>query len=118
VNGLSWFWIGLMATVPPLVGALLALTCWRHSEMILGNIAGTTVIFGSAIALILREHVELDHLARACIDAGYVCLPVPGAFYRYAVYAFVGLIEVFVLFAVSLSVEQKMRRRGYDPEWR
>ena len=37
---------------------------------------------------------------------------------RYALYAFIGLIEVFALFAVSLSVEEKQRRRGYDPEWR
>jgi hypothetical protein len=118
VNGLSWFWIALMATVPAVVGLLAAFSCWRGGQWILGNLAGTTVIFGSAIAFILREHVELDGIARKCIDAGFVCLPVPGAFYRYAVYAFIGLIEVFALFAVSLKVEEKHRRRGYDPEWR
>jgi hypothetical protein len=118
VNELSWPWIALMATVPPLVGVLVALACWRNGEMILGNIAGTTVIFGSAIALILREYVELDRIARKCLDAGHVCFPSPGAFTRYAIYAFIGLIEVFALFAVSLKVEEKTRRRGYAPEWR
>jgi ethanolamine transporter EutH len=107
-----------MAVAPPLVGTLIAYSCWRGQQMILGNIAGSTVIFGTAIALIMREYVELDSLARKCLDAGYVCLPNPGAFIRYALYAFIGLIEVFALFAVSLSVEEKQRRRGYDPEWR
>jgi hypothetical protein len=118
VNELSWLWIALMATVPPLVGVLAAVPCWRHSQIILGNIAGTVVIFGSAMALILRESVELDRIARRCLDAGYVCFPSPSAFTRYAIYAFIGLFEVFALFTVSLNVEQKIRRRGYDPEWR
>ena len=37
---------------------------------------------------------------------------------RFAVYAFVALFEVILLFTVSLRVEQKLRRRGYDPQWR
>lgn len=118
MNELSWPWIALMVVAPPLVGILVAYSCWRSQQMILGNIAGSFVIFGSAIALILREYAELDLLARKCIDAGYVCLPTPTPFMRYALYATIGLLEVFVLFAISLSVEHKHRRRGYDPEWR
>ena len=107
-----------MATVPPLVGVLVALPCWRSRQPILGNIAGSAVIFGSALALILRESVEIDRVTRRCLDAGYTCFPSPSAFSRYAIYAFIALIEVFALFTLSLSVEQKIRRRGYDPEWR
>ncbi len=118
MNGLSWPWIALMIVVPPVIGILVAYSCWRSQQMILGNIAGTVVIFGTAIGLILREYAELDRLARGCIDAGYVCLPIPGAFMRYALYAFIGLVEVFAVFAISLSVEEKQRRQGYDPEWR
>jgi hypothetical protein len=118
VNELSWRWIALMATAPPLLGVLVALACWRSSQIILGNIAGTAVIFGSAMALILRESVEIDRITGRCLDAGYACFPSPGAFTRYAIYAFIGLFEVFALFAVSLRVEEKIRRRGYDPEWR
>ncbi len=118
MNGLSWPWIALMVVVPPLVGTLVAYSCWRSNQMILGNIAGSVVIFGTAMALILREYADLDRLARKCLDAGYVCLPMPSAFTRYALYAFIGLMEVFALFAVSLAVEEKQRRRGYDPEWR
>jgi len=107
-----------MAIAPPLVGVLVALPCWRNSQFILGNIAGTAVIFGSAMALILRESVELDSISRKCLDAGYACFPSPSAFTRYAIYAFIALIEVFALFTASLKVEEKIRRRGYDPEWR
>jgi hypothetical protein len=118
MNGLNWFWIAVALTVPALAGGLVALPLWLKSEPIFGNLAGTTVVFGAAMALIMRESVELDGAARRCLDQGFVCLPDPSAFSRYAIYAFIGLLEVIVLFSVSLRVEAKIRRRGYDPEWR
>ena len=118
MNGFSWGWIALMAAVPPVIGLLLAYPFWKSRQPILGNIAGTVVIFGSALALILRESAELDAIGRRCIDAGYYCFPSPSAFSRYAVYAFIALFEVFALFTVSLKVEEKIQRSGYDPEWR
>lgn len=107
-----------MATAPPLAGALLAYPCWRKSEMILGNLAGTAVIFGAAVALIVRESVELNRVSQACLDAGYTCWPAPSAFTRYAIYAFIALAEVVILFSVSLKVEERRRNRHYAPEWR
>ena len=118
VTELSWFWIVLLATVPPIVGGLLALPCWLKSQPILGNIVGSVVIFAAAMVLIIRESVEIDRLTRACLDAGYTCFPTPSGFSRYAIYAFIALFEVFALFTVSLRVEQKIRRSRYDPEWR
>ncbi len=107
-----------MAIVPPLVGALIAYPFWKRNQSILGNLAGSVVIFGSALVLILRESVELDRLTRQCIDAGYYCFPTPTGFSRYAIYAFIALFEVFALFTLSLRVEHQMQRSGYDPEWR
>ena len=118
VNGLSWFWIALMLTATPLVGVLAAFPLWRTSQVILGNIAGTMVIFGAALGLILREYVEVDRVTRRCLDSGFTCWPEPSAFVRYAIYAIIGLIEVFALFAVSLKVEERIRNRNYAPEWR
>ena len=118
MRDLSWFWIAVMSTVPPLVGVLFARLLWRSGEMILGNVAGTIVIFGTALALIMRESVELDRLTRECLDAGIVCWPEPSAFARYAIYAVIGLVEVCGLFMFSLKVEKDMRNRGYAPEWR
>ena len=107
-----------MLTAPPVVGVLVALPIWRTGQMILGNLAGTVVIFGSAFALILREYVQLYRLTQACLNAGFVCWPEPSAFTRYAIYAVIGLIEVFGLFAASLRVEDRIRNRNYSPEWR
>jgi hypothetical protein len=118
VNELSWRWIALMATGPPLVAGLVAFPIWRTKQYILGNLAGTVVIFGTALALIMRESLVLDAITRTCLDAGYTCFPTPSAFTRYAIYAAIGLVEVFVLFTVSLKVEHAMRQRNYAPEWR
>ena len=117
MNELNWFWIGLALTVPPLVGGLIAYPLWQRGEPILGNVAGTVVIFGAAMALILREHVQLDRAGRACLDQGFVCWPQPSAFARFAIYAGIALVEMMALFLISLKVEAKLRRRGYAPEW-
>src|SRR5262249_39839444 len=101
------------------IGMLAALPVWRRRETILGNVAGTVVIFGTAFALIFREAAMLDALRQACVDAGYAaCFPSPAAFTRYAIYASIGLAEVLILFVVSLSVERRIRERDYAPEWR
>jgi hypothetical protein len=118
LDQLSWFWIGVASVVPPVVSLLLAFPFWRKGGMIFGNILGTTVIFGTAFALILREAVTLDLMTKACLDAGLPCFPQPAAFTRFAIFAFIGLVEVFALFSVSLLVEGRMRRRDYAPEWR
>lgn len=107
-----------MAVAPSLVALTAALPFWRRSQPIFGNLVGTVVIFGFAIAMILREHVTLDRLVRQCLDDGVPCFPEPDAFTRYAIYAFIGLAEVILLFLVSLRVESRLRRRGYAPEWR
>ena len=118
VEGLSWFWIAIEATLPPLVGWLIALPLWLKDQPVLGNIAGSTVIFATAFGLIVREHIDLDRLSTACLDAGKTCFPHPEAFTRFAVYAFIALFEVIALFTLSLSVDERRRRRGYDPQWR
>lgn len=118
ITSLNWFWIAISATIPTVIGILVAIPFWRRSEAIFGNIVGTAVIFGFAFAMIWREHVELDRIVKACLDAGTVCWPRPAAFTRFAIYAFIGLFEVFLLFSVSLRVEERARRRDYAPEWR
>jgi hypothetical protein len=118
MKNLQWFWISLELTVTPTVGYLVALPFWRKGGMIFGNIAGTVIIFGSAFGLIMREYVEIDRMVQACLDAGDVCFPEPSAFTRFAIYAFIGLTEVFALFSLSLRAEKKRRDRDYAPEWR
>jgi hypothetical protein len=118
VEGLNWSWI-LVALTVPLAGALvLAWPIWLTGQPILGNIAGSTVLFGSAVALIMREHAELDRVVQACIEQGTTCWPEPSAFTRFAVYAFIALAQVILVFTLSVSVEHKQRRKRYSPEWR
>ncbi len=118
MHGLNWFWIAVALTAPGVAGVLVALPLWLSKQPILGNLTGTVVIFGAAVGFILRERVELDQFAQRCIDQGFYCFPEPAAFTRYAIYAFIALFEVMALFWASLKVEEKIRRRGYAPEWR
>jgi len=118
VDRLNWPWIALMCTVPLPLAAAVATLLWRRNEPILGNLAGTLVIFASALGFILRESVALNRLTRQCLDAGLTCWPQPSAFSRYAIYAAIGLLEVIGLFLVSLTVERRLRQRRYAPEWR
>lgn len=118
IAGLNWFWIAVAGSVPGVVGLLVAIPFWRRSDAIFGNIIGTAIIFAFAFAMIWREHVELDQIVKACLDAGTVCWPQPAAFTRFSIYAFIGLIQVFIVFTVSLRVEERVRRREYSPEWR
>src|SRR5262245_6183555 len=112
------YWLALQLTVAPLMGLLAAMPFWRKGGIIFGNIVGTGVILGWAIGLIFREYFQIDRMVRACFDAGTVCWPEPSAFVRFAIYASVGMIEVFALFTISLKVEKRIRDRDYAPEWR
>jgi hypothetical protein len=115
---LNWFWILAAASVPIVGGLLVAWPIWLTGQPILGNIAGSLVIFGAAIGFIMREHAELDALVQACIEQGTTCWPTPPAFTRFAIYAFIGLAQVITLFTLSVSVESRHRRKMYSPEWR
>jgi hypothetical protein len=118
VTGLSWNWIALMGSVPLVVGLIVAYPFWRRSEAIFGNIIGTGVIFSAAFAMIWREHLQIDQVVQQCLDAGTTCFPEPAAFTRFAIYCFIALVEVFIVFMLSLRVEERVRRRDYAPEWR
>ena len=118
LTSLNWYWMGIGLTVPLLLALLVALPFWRTRQMTFGSIVGTTVIFVSGVGLIFREYVELDRIVRSCLDQGFVCWPVPSVFTRCAIYAFIALGEIFVLFTVGLLVGERVRRRDYSPEWR
>lgn len=119
MHGLSWSWIIGLIVVPLPIATLAASPVWRRRETILGNIAGMVVIFGSAVALIMRESIVLDAARQACFDSGApVCVASPSAFARYAIYSSIAMAEVIVLFLLSLRVERQIREQDYAPEWR
>jgi hypothetical protein len=118
VTGLNWGWILFALLVPLMAGGVVAYPIWRTGQAIFGNIAGSVVIFAAAIGLIMREHVELDAMVEGCLEHAVTCWPDPSAFTRFAIYAFIALFQVIVLFTISVRVESALRRRHYDPEWR
>ena len=118
MSGLSWNWIAVMVVAPLPAGALVAMPFWRTHQMILGNLAGAAVIFLIALLLMFREHAELDRITQGCLDAGVTCWPDPSAFTRFAIFASIGMLEVFALFLFSLRVEHRAARQRYSPEWR
>lgn len=117
-NGLAWHWIELQALIPLILAILVAYPFWHQGHAIFGNLVATVVLFGAAFGLIMRERIELDRISGACLDRGYYCFPNPPAFDRFAVYSFVALIQVFLIFYLSIRVEEHRRGRGYAPEWR
>ena len=77
MNGLNWYWIGLEASVVPILGVLFALPLWLKEQPVFGNIAGTVVIFGSAFALIMREHMQIEAMVGTCLEGGIPCFRIP-----------------------------------------
>jgi hypothetical protein len=118
MSGLSWNWIALMVLAPLPLAMLVAIPFWWTRQMILGNLAGSSVVFLFAVLLMLREHAALDRVVQACLAAGITCWPEPSAFMRFAAFASIGLLEVFALFLISLRVEDRAARQRYSPEWR
>ena len=118
MDHLNWYWIWWSMTAPLTGGLAVAWPLWLRKQPIFGNLLGTVVTFGWGIAMILREHVQLDRAVQRCFDEGTICFPRPGAFTRFAIYAFIALVETVIVFSISLTVEQRLRRRGYAPEWR
>jgi len=117
MNELSWSWIALAASVPAAIAVMVAYPLWKADQPIFGNLAGTAVLFFGALVMIMRERVDIERFMQGCLDQGFVCWPEPSAFARFAIYAAIALVEMMVLFSVSLKVEAKLRRRGYAPEW-
>jgi len=107
-----------MVVVPPLVSLPVAFMLWRKRDPAVGNIVGMVIVFMMSMGMILLEYADLAGLSQACLDRGQLCWPTPSGFIRYTIYASIGLIHVFVLFVVSLKVEERDRNNTYAPEWR
>jgi hypothetical protein len=118
IDHLNWYWVWWSMTAPLAGGLAVAWPLWLRNQPIFGNLVGTAVTFGWGIAMILREHIEVDRIVQQCFADGYVCFPTPSAFTRFAIYAFIALAETVIVFSISLTVENRVRRRGYAPEWR
>lgn len=115
---MSWFGVSIALTVPAAFAAIIALPFWVKGDPVIGNIVGAGLIFVGAIVMIFREYVEIQRVTMRCLQAGIVCSFSPEPFTRFAVYGLIALVEACSLFAISVMVEQRIRRRTAAPNWR
>lgn len=109
----------IAAIGPALLGFLIAWPLWRRNMGTFGSSVGASVIFMCAAALIGREYAELERLTEACVEAtGYECIFKPSAFTRFAIYAGIGLVQVFVLFDAGIRADHRAYRKQFPSEWK
>ena len=120
---MDWRWVVVGLTVPTLVGMLLAFPVWRWGKNpTIGAILGAFPIFIATVALIGREFIEIQRFYRQCralLDRHIVCHDLsPDDFTRFAIYCFIGMVEVFLLFYMSAAVDERKREREFALPWR
>ena len=100
------------------VALLLALPFWLSDAPLGGNLLGVGIVAISAIASVVREQSDIQKTLLQCAGVGKPCLVHPEPFTRFAVYGVIAMVEVEVILALSLWVEERRRRRLTSPEWR
>jgi hypothetical protein len=113
-------WVAAASTVPLIPACLVAWPLWtRRVADNMGAIAGASVVLVAMVGFIAREYGEVEAITRRCIDANIGCHFHPDPFFRYAIFGSIAMVQVFVLFAVGLAVEERLKRQqDYSPEWR
>ena len=112
-DSLNISWIVVAAIVPLGVAILAARPLWlkRVSDEV-GTMAGAAIVLAFSIGRIAREFGHVLTVSTACLELQVVCRFVPEPFTRYAIYAGIGMAQVFALFLIGLSVEERLRRRN------
>ena len=114
----SWYWIGLALLVPTAAGFAIALPFWWSRYTTFGNVIGSGAIFVGTLLAIGREFMALRAMRADCVLKNVPCHIAPDDFTRYAIYAGIGFAEVFLLFTVSIWVDEAIRRRSRAKAWR
>ncbi len=106
-------WVAVAATVPLLLGLVAALPFWlRRVTDEMGSIAGAAVVLLFVIAFIAREYGEVELITARCIAAEVGCRFVPSPFTRFGIFGGIGMLQIFLIFAAGLSIEERLRRRA------
>ena len=116
---MNWTWIAVALVGPTALGFLAAWPLWRRGQGTFGSTIAASVIFMCGAALIGREYTELERLSEACIEAtGYECVFEPSAFTRFAIYAAIALVEVFVIFDAGIKADRRAYRKQFPSDWK
>lgn len=79
--------------------------------MKIGTIVGSGVVFACALLFIGREYTEYEQIRAWCVVREIACRFSPGLVNRCAIYGFIGMVQVFLLFLIGLGVEERLRVR-------
>lgn len=116
---MNWFWIAVAATVPLAAGFLVSWPFWRKGLTTFGASVGAGLIFMIGAAFIAREFAELERLTEQCLaETGFECVFKPSAFARFAVYAAIALVQVFILFDASIAADRRNYRKRFPSDWK
>jgi hypothetical protein len=109
---MNMVWVAVAAVLPLVAGLLAAWPMWRRrARDEIGTIVGAGIILVFVVAFIAREYGEVEAVTARCIATNVGCRFVPKPFVRYAIFGGIGMVQVFVTFALGLSVEERLRRR-------
>jgi hypothetical protein len=109
--GMNLSWLGLAIVLPIVAALLIARPLWvRQARDEMGSIAGAAVVLLFTVLQIAREFAEIMAIQTRCDSDGRACHFEPEPFTRYAMYAGIGMLQVFVVFVVGLRVEERARR--------
>ena len=110
---MSWWLLVTAATVPLAAGLVTAWPLWRRRVGdSMGAVAGSAVVLIFTVGFVAREFGDVLEITRRCVETETPCRFRPEPFVRYAIYAGVGMIQTFAIFAVGLMVEERLRRSG------
>ena len=120
---MNWLWVAAALTVPTIVGILMAFPVWRWgTNPTIGAILGAFPVFIATVALIGREFIEIQQFYGECrtlLRRHIVCHELsPDEFTRFAIYCFIRMLEVFLLFYMSAVIEGRKREREFAAPWR
>ena len=116
---MNLWWVAAASTIPLIPALLAAWPLWtRRVSDNMGAIVGSGVVLVGVVGFIAREYGEVEKITAECIAREIGCHFHPDPFMRYAIFASIGMAQVFVLFVIGLYVEERQRRNDYAPEWR
>ncbi|MEO7189445.1 MAG: hypothetical protein ABI051_00160 [Vicinamibacterales bacterium] len=104
----TWVFVAL---VFPLVGALVVASPFWLMRVgdDMGSIAGAGVVLACAVTFIAREYGEVLAITQRCIASSIGCHFHPEPFVRYSIFGAISIGQVFLLFLMGLSVEERLR---------
>jgi hypothetical protein len=115
----NWSRIALASVTPLALAVPIAWAFWRRTQFIIGNAVGAGILFMSAVLFAGSEYVEFLRYRLHCEATNAICPPShPSDFMRLSAYAVVGFVHVMALFVLSGVIEDRVRRREYDTNWR